>query len=63
MWLGLQSLDALDLGRNNLKTIAPGGLANLPNRARLSLYQTGILNLDENVFDPRDFPDSDGHPR
>ena len=63
MWLGLQSLYALDLGRNNLKTIAPSGLANLPNIARLSLYQTGLRYLDENVFDPRDFPDSNGHPR
>ena len=63
MWRGLNSLDALDLGGNPLQTILPGGFGNLPNIGRVSLYKTGLRSLDKNIFNPDDFPDSDGHPR
>ncbi len=59
---GLQSLNELDLAFNELTHIDPLALAGLPQLKALQLWHNNLTNLNSNIFDPTDFPNSFGHP-
>ena len=65
MWEGLQSPTWLSiyLYVNNIAEMKPGCFSNLPHLERLYLYGNRFTTIDHNVFDPHDYPNSDGHPR
>ena len=61
-WTGLTSLVELHLEYNNISYIGDLAFSGLPRLQKLYLYGNNLNSFSEQVFDPNDFPDSDGHP-
>ena len=59
MWEGLDSLEALNLGFNNIEFVHQSGFSNLPNLKFLFLEYNSLTTLRANVFNAADFPE--GH--
>ena len=57
------SLRELDLRRNQIEEIEDGGFSYLPNLQILYLHANDLITTGIDVFNPDDYPDSDGHPR
>ena len=62
MWVGLQSLEALYLNGNRLTDIPPHGLSNMPALRQLWLSSNSLTTFRAKVFNPDDYPDSQGRP-
>ena len=63
MWQGLDSLKTLNLGSNNINWIEPHGFSNLPHLSILELQNNKLSTLTPDVFNPDDYPNSNGHPK
>ena len=61
-WQGLQSLRELDLRWNEIEVIHSNGLGGLLHLDTLYLHANELTTFMQDVFNPDDYPDSDGHP-
>lgn len=62
MWQGLDSLKVLSLYNNDISEVPEFGFSNLPSIEEIYLIDTNLTTLEDNIFDPDLYPDSDGHP-
>ena len=62
MWIGLQSLKSLSLNHNHMIQIPHHGLSNMPALENLALSSNHLTNLAADIFNPNDYPDSNGYP-
>ena len=59
---GLYSLKKLYLGMNAINKIKPRAFSNMSQLDLLNLEQNELTVFTQDVFNPDDFPDSNGHP-
>ena len=62
MWMGLQSLEVLNISENSITKIPRHGLFHLSALRILHLYDNEIRSLRADIFNPDDYPDSNGRP-
>ncbi len=58
----LRKLYKLDMVSNEIKELRPRALSGLKNLKVVNLEYNDLRTLDQNIFDPHDFPETDGHP-
>ena len=62
MWAGLHSLEHLTLSGNRLTQIPRHGISHMPVLKKLGLSSNQLTTLRSNIFNPDDYPDSNGRP-
>ena len=62
MWIGLQSLNSLSLDENRLQDIPRHGISHMPALTSLDLSSNFLRTLRADIFNPDDYPDSNGRP-
>ena len=62
MFKGLSSLRELHLSDNGIIYLEPFALASLPNLKDISFYSNNLTTLTKDIFNPKDYPRSGGHP-
>ena len=61
MWKGLQSVTELDLSNNDIANLEPDSFSNLSKLIFLYLNINSFSTLSPKIFNPNDFPNSNGH--
>ena len=61
-WHGLISLETLYLSYNNIHELSAGYFSGLPKLKFLDLTSNDLKVLRPDIFNPEDYPDSNGHP-
>ena len=61
-WEGLHLLKELYLNGNHITMVHPGGFSHLRHLIKLRLEKNNLVTLNADVFNPDDYPESDGHP-
>ena len=62
MWVGFHSLEHLTLSGNRLTQIPRHGISHMPVLKKLGLSSNQLTTLRSNIFNPDDYPDSNGRP-
>ncbi len=58
----LRRVYKIDIQSNKIKRLAPQAFSGLSRIKDINLKNNELTTLDQNIFDPDDFPNSDGHP-
>ncbi len=61
-WVGLDNLWKLELISNTIRELEPLVFSGLKRLAFLHMQNNRLTTINHNVFDPKDFPKTGGHP-
>ena len=62
MWILLHNLRHLDLSHNYFRDIPRHGFSHMPSVHTLNLNKLSLRTLKPDIFNPADYPDSNGRP-